>query len=156
MQEDRFEIDVASREAFSIVGISIHTNMNEAFHDCPRLWSEVFGPRMEELPTFAGPSFGVSVIGRGEGFDYWAGVIHLAGQLVPEGMATLDLAGGLYACCNINGLPGLAAAYQYIYHVWGPGSNYEFNLEAPCYELYPANHMQTGNLSLYMPVRPKK
>lgn len=153
MSSERYQIDVITREAFTIVGVSVQTNMNDSAQDCPRLWSETFGPRMEEIPSFAGPAFGVSVIHDEDRFDYWAGLLHLPGRPVPEGMATLDLAGGLYACCHLDGLPGLAMAYRYFCHVWEPGSDYEFVLDAPCYELYPANHMQTGRLSLYMPVR---
>lgn len=155
MASDDYQIDLVTREALTIVGLSVKTNMADSALDCPRLWSEAFGPRMEEVPTFAGLSYGVSVMGPDDSFEYWAGLLHLPGQEVPEGMGTLDLPGGLYACCHLEGLPGLAMAYKYFYHVWVPDSDYEFVLDSPCYELYPANHMQTGKLSLYMPVRPK-
>ena len=155
MANTEYQVEVVTREAVTIVGVYIDTNMNDSALACPRLWSEVFGPRMEEIPTFAGDSYGVSVMGSGDAFTYWAGLVHVPGQPIPKGMSTLDLPGGLYACCHLTGLPGLALVYKYFYHVWGPGSDYEFILDSPCYELYPANHMQTGRLSLYMPVRPK-
>ncbi|MDR0882035.1 MAG: GyrI-like domain-containing protein [Candidatus Adiutrix sp.] len=153
MSPDDYRIDVVQREAVQVVGLRVRTNVADSSLTCPRLWSETFGPRMEEVSTFAGDSYGVSVMADETSFDYWAALLYFPDQPIPRGMETLTIPGGLYAGCHLDGLPGLAMAYQYIYHIWGPGSDYEFILEAPCYELYPADHMQTGCLSLYMPVR---
>jgi hypothetical protein len=39
-------ISVVSRSETALVGMSVMTNMQQAVVDCPKLWHEVFGPRM--------------------------------------------------------------------------------------------------------------
>lgn len=146
-------IELVKVEPMEIVGVSLRTSITEGAQACPRFWSEVFGPRMQELPTYAGHAYGVAIMLDDDTCDYWAGLAYYKGQMVPEGMSTLKLGGGLYAACRLPGLPGLALSHKYLYHAWGLGQDYELVLDQPCYEQYPSDHMQTGMLDFFMPIR---
>ena len=156
MTAPNFEIKVVEREAYHTVGMKVRTTMVQAAIDAPKLWENDFGPRMPEIQGFPTFSFGASVMADEEHFDYWATMPLPAGAPVPAGMEILDLPAGLYAECQVPSLNELAAAYMFIYQDWLPGSGYDYTaFNAASYELYPADFMQTGHLSLYMPIRRK-
>lgn len=113
---------------------------------------------MPEIATFPSLSFGASVLVDHQtgSFDYWAALPYRVGDPIPVGMALLDLPAGLYAECQLKSLDDLAGAYQHIYMVWGPGAGYNFREDAPSYETYPADHLATGRLSVYMPIKVKE
>lgn len=101
------QTQVAVRAPLRLVGAWVRTSMRDAGTDCPRLW-ERFVPWMQSLygvngNAFACPSYGVSTdVDMGQAaFTYWA-AIELEPRFAdpatwPEGIRTLDLAGGLYA-----------------------------------------------------------
>ena len=156
MPAPEFKINVVERQAYHTVGLKVRTTMDKAMIDCPELWDKDFGPRMPEVQGFPTFSFGSSIMADEEHFDYWATMPLPPGAPVPAGMEILDLPAGLYAECHLNSLEELAGAYMFIYQTWLPGSEYDYTaFNAASYELYPADHMQTGRLSLYMPVRRK-
>ena len=156
MSAPEFKINVVEREAYHTVGLKVRTTMAQAHPDAVKLWEKDFGPRMPEIQGFPTFSFGSSVMVDEEHFDYWATMPLPAGAPVPQGMSTLDLPAGLYAECQVPSLNELAAAYMFIYQGWLPASEYEYPaFNAASYELYPADHLQTGRLTLYMPVRRK-
>lgn len=150
----KFTIEVVTREAVRVVGMKVRTDMASAPDDCPRLWREIFGPRMPEVATFPGPSYGASLMVDEEHFDYWAALPYREGDPVPPGMALLDLAGGLYAECRLESLADLAAGYQFLFE--SRSDRYEARFDVPGYEFYPADHMSTGRLSLCVPLRLKE
>ena len=155
MSAPEFKINVVEREAYHTAGLKVRTTMAQAAIDCPKLWMDDFGPRMPEIQGFPTFSFGSSIMVDEEHFDYWATMPLPPGVPVPQGMEVLDLPAGLYAECEVPSLNELAAAYMYMFQS-GQDSDYEcaaFN--AASYELYPADHMQTGRLSLYLPIRRK-
>ena len=158
MTDGNYNVTVVHRDAEQAVGVKVRTTMDKAFEDCPRLWSEIFAPRMPEVITFPSHSFGISVmVDEAEGsFDYWAALPWHPGDPVPEGMAVFDLPEGRYAECRVTSLAELAPAYQHIFSVWAPSSGYELPEDLPSYEYYPADHLETGRLVLYMPVRARE
>ncbi|MDL2259299.1 GyrI-like domain-containing protein [Deltaproteobacteria bacterium OttesenSCG-928-K17] len=147
------QIEIVNASPVDIVGLSCRTTLESSVVDCPRFWSEVFGPRMQEVPTYAGAAYGVAVMAADDVYDYWGGLTHYPGQPVPAGMSTMRLAGGLYAVCRLEGGFGLALAYHYLYHALGIGPEHEFVLDQPCYEQFPPDHMQTGLIDLYLPIK---
>jgi len=149
---DKFTINVVEREAIKIVGLKVRTSMQTSMTDCPALWEKDFGPRMPELATYPGLSYGASQMVDQENFDYWAALTYREGDPVPSGMGLLDLAAGPYAECPVESLADLAEAYQYIFFSWAGGAMDKFRHDAPSYELYPADHCATGRLTLYMPL----
>lgn len=155
MSTEKYQITVVEQPQYQVVGLKVRTSMATGMTDCPQLWERDFGPRMPEIATFPGLSFGASRLVDHEAgtFDYWAAMIYRPGDPIPEGMALLELPAGLYAECHLKSLEDLAGAYQYIFMVWGPDSGYGLREDAPSYETYPADHMETGRLSLYMPLQ---
>ena len=74
-----FAVVVLQHHSVRLVGVNINTTLQQAPVDCPKLWNDVFKPRMPELSgkathLYQGPSYGVSVFTDHEGlaFDYWA------------------------------------------------------------------------------------
>ena len=74
-----FAVVLLQHQSVRLVGVSINTSLHQAPIDCPRLWNDVFAPRMPELSgkaahLYQGPSYGVSVFTDHQGlaFDYWA------------------------------------------------------------------------------------
>lgn len=149
-----YRVHVVHREEVKVVGLKVRTNMAKAAEDAPRLWEHEFGPRMPEVATFPNYSYGVSVMVDKENFDYWAALPLRPGDPIPSGMGTIDLPAGQYAEIRMDSLAELAGAYMHIFQNWLPNSNFEL-VNAPCYELYPANYPETGSLALYMPVTVK-
>lgn len=158
MSEDKYQVHVVEQPAYQVVGLKVRTSMATAMVDCPQLWEKDFGPRMPEVATFPGLSFGVSLLvdAQNGSFDYWAALPYRPDDPIPAGMALLDLPAGLYAVCHLKSLEDLAGAYQHIYMVWGPDAGYDFRDDAPSYETYPADHLETGRLSVYMPLKAKE
>lgn len=155
MSEEKYQVSVTEQPAYQVVGLKVRTSMATGMIDCPRLWEKEFGPRMPEIDSFPGLSFGASLLVDHQAgtFDYWAAMPYRPGDPIPEGMALLDLPAGLYAECHLKSLEDLGGAYEHIFMNWGPASGYEFRDDAPSYETYPVDHLETGRLSLYMPLR---
>lgn len=158
MSEDKYQVKVVEQPAYQVVGLNIRTSMSNAMADCMQLWDRDFGPRMPEIASFPGQSFGASLLVDLQTgiFDYWAAMPYRPGDPIPADMALLDLPAGPYAECHLKSLEDLGGAYDHIYMAWGPGSGYDFREDAPSYELYPADHLETGRLSVYMPLRVKE
>ncbi len=153
MSVPKFTVEVVTREAVKIVGLKVRTSMQTSEVDCPALWQESFGPRMSEVATYPGLSYGASVMVDQDKFDYLAALPYREGDPIPEGMGLLDLAAGPYAECEVESLADLAGAYQYIFFGWGAGEMDKFRADAVSYELYPADHCASGRLTLYMPLK---
>lgn len=158
MSGEKYQVQVVEQPAYQVVGLKVRTSMDRAMADCSQLWERDFGPRMPEVATFPGLSFGASLLvdPKTGAFDYWAALPYRPGDPIPEGMALLDLPAGLYAACHLKSLEKLTGVYEYIYMVWGPGAGYDFLEDVPSYETYPADHLETGCLSVYMPLKVKE
>ncbi len=156
MDTSQYSVKVVEREAISIIGMKVTTDMEHSAQDCPKLWHDAFGPRMSEAAGGGiSYSLGVSFVvdtKRGA-FDYWAAVPADADAAVPAGMEKTVIPAGLYAESAVDTLTLLPGAYQYIFSDWLPKhSAYKADIHCPSYELYPADYMETGKLLLYFPV----
>ena len=160
MQQTPITVTIVERPAVRIAGLAVRTDMVKAGQDCPALWHEQFGPRMGELcPSGGCESYGASwLVDMAAGtFDYCAALPLKEGLTLPEGMQAWDLPAGLYAACPVPSLAELAAAYGFVYSQWLSGQKaYALAGQAPCYELYPADFMGTGRLTLYVPLLPRQ
>ena len=153
-----FAINVAPVQGVRVMGMKIRTSMATAPTDCSKLWHETFGPRMSEVPGHTGVSYGISEMVNCETgiFDYWAAAAANQEATPPAGMEALDLPGGLYAQCRVEGLGEIGAAYQFLYTTWLPGqTEIGPDYTARCYELYPAEFMNNGVFYIYVRVNPK-
>ena len=129
------EITVKEFPARHLTGMLVRTNMEKASIDCPAVW-QAFGPRMASFPNSANISeaYGVSImLGECGTFDYWAAAEMPADAPVPEGMTTVELPAGLYACAIAPNLEQMEAAYKELYMEWPlQQSEYAVNMQAPC------------------------
>ena len=157
-----FAVVVMQHHSVRLVGVSINTNLQQAPVDCPKLWSDVFAPRMPELSgkaahRYQGPSYGVSVFTDHQrlAFDYWAAMEAPAIATPPAGMREVTLPGGLYACCRIPAAGMLREAYNYMYEEWPhTAGGYAVQLHMPCFERYDSRFFQSGTHDVYVPVLP--
>ncbi len=135
-----------------LIGLKIRSSMQHASQDCPALWRK-FGPRMGELPQGEG-SYGVSVMFGPEEFEYLAAVEAGPALPVPAGMERFTLPAGPYAKCQVPSLGKVHAAYSYLYdELPKKQSGFVPNLQAPCFEWYPANWSENVGFELYVPLK---
>ena len=155
----QFSVAIVTRPTIKTAGLAVRTTMQLAAVDCPHLWEKEFGPRMMDFPVnpeLPGQSYGVSVMVDEVTFDYWAVMPIAPGATVPEDMDVLTLAGGLYAECHINSLEQLKDAYAYIYMDWPTTqARYALDMTGASYELYTADWLTSGKLTVYCPLLEK-
>lgn len=154
-----FQVTVVTRPSIDTAGLKVRTTIQKTSIDCPKIWSEDFGPKMCGFPAdpaYPDQSYGVSIMLNENEFDYWAVMPLRSGATVPAGMETLQIAGGLYAECHISSLAELGDAFTYIYGEWGgTQSKYALNMRGASYELYTSEFMKTGKMSVYCPLLEK-
>jgi len=115
----------------------------------------MFMPRMKEIASQPIESFGASAMINENDFDYYAALEIADGAPLPDGMETLDIPAGTYACCFVPSVEKLGEAYMYLYTDWLK-ANPEYALDAGnphCFELYPSNWNLGVGFELLMPVR---
>ena len=157
-----FAVVVLQHHSVRLFGVRIHTTLHNAPQECPRLWNEVFTPRMPELSgkaahLYQGPSYGVSVFTDHQGlaFDYWAAMEAPDIAAPPTGMSEVTLPGGLYACCRIPAPGMLREAYDYMYDEWpNTPEGFAVQFDKPCFERYDSRFFQSGTHDVYVPVLP--
>ncbi len=154
----QYQVAIVEYPAKHLTGVKVRTTMQKAHQDCSALWQN-FGPRMGELLSAGNgcpESYGVSVMLNAEDFDYWAAFETVSSITVPPDMASLDLPAGQYAKCAVSSLEKLGDGYMYLYETWPKSqSEYTFDEQAPCFELYPANWQLTDAFEIYMPLKKK-
>jgi len=138
-----------------LTGMVVRTNMETGMTDCPAIW-QTFAPHLGSFPNSAAilEAYGVSVmIGTDGTFDYWAAAETPAGAPVPDGMQTMELPAGLYACTLAPSLDQMEKTYREIYMEWpAQQSEYEVNMQAPCVEVYCTNWQPSEPFELQVPV----
>jgi predicted transcriptional regulator YdeE len=150
-----FAIKIVERPAVKAAGLKVHTSLDKASVDCPKLWGENFAPNyMETFPCDgSGNSYGVSVMTSETEFDYWAVMPLGNGAKVPAGLEEITIPGGAYAECPVKSLQEMGEAYTYIYTAWSAAQkDYAVNFQAPCLELYTTDYLKNGSLTVYAPV----
>ena len=156
-----FTCTVVSRPAFSAAGMKVRTDCTKAPHDCPLLWHEKFGPRIPELVSPEGSeSYGISWAVDSPSntatectFDYFAALAWPAEKALPQGLERTGAPAGEYVECPVPSLQQISQAYQHIFSDWLPKHpEYTMRMDAPSYELFPKDHMQTGLFTLYIPI----
>lgn len=142
-----------------LTGLVVRTNTQKAAIDCPAVW-QVFGQQIASLANSASihEAYGISVmIGTDGTFDYWVVAETPADAPVPEGMKTLELPAGLYACTFAPNLEQMEMAYQEIYTEWSKRqTEYVVDMQAPCAEVYRTGWQPSEPFELWVPVIPAK
>ncbi len=149
-------VTVVERPAIKTAGIKIRTDMAKAGVDCPKVWSDDFGPRMGAFPWDAsrsGESYGLCIMIDSDAFDYWAVAPIAAGAAVPDGMDTITIPGGPYAECRLASLAEMGEAFNLINSVWSAGQEkYAVNMQGMSVEVYTCEYMKNGSLTLHVPL----
>ena len=155
----QFSIAIENRPEIRCAGLKVRTTMQKASVDCPAIWSDKFGPRMDSFPAdpaFPDQSYGASVMLDSDTFDYWALMPLAPGADVPEGMDVFTLPAGPYAEAKLANLSELGDAYTYIYGEWAAGQEkYALSMQGVSYELYTCDFISTGKLAVYCPLTEK-
>ncbi len=156
MSEKHFAVSVADLPALELIGLKIRTNMQTCQDDCPKLWQETFAPWMRSLyPQGNCPSWGASTAydAATGNFDYWAMIKPPKDLSIPETLKAFTLPAGLYAQCRLTSVSEIHTAYHYLYSRWLPSQTGYIGLEdAVCFEYCPPDFLQTGNLSICIPI----
>lgn len=155
-QEKHFAVSVAAHPALELIGIRIRTTMQTCQDECPHLWKNTFAPWIDRLhPEGECPTWGASTAydAATGSFDYWALCKAQVRQPVPKELTAFILPAGLYAQCALTSLAEIHTAYHYLYSRWLPSQTTYTGLEnSVSFEYYPADFLQTGHLSLYIPI----
>ena len=157
-REGRMEPKIVSKEAFSVVGISIRAHIDK--HDIPQLWAQL-GSRVREIPHLVQPgvAYGLSTSfdpETGE-FEYVAGFGVEQVEDLPEGMGSWDVPAATYAAFTCT-LPTMPEAYKYAYETWLPESGYQ-RAHAYEFELYDEafdNQNPDSEFAFYIPIVPSQ
>ncbi len=155
----QLDVRIEDRPAIRCAGLKVRTTMQKASIDCPAIWQNSFGPRMDSFPAdpqYPQQSYGASVMVDSDSFDYWALMPLAPGADVPDGMDVFTLPAGPYATTQVAGLDKLGDAFTYVYGAWiADQKNYTLNMQGVGYELYTYDFMTTGELSIYCPLLQK-
>ena len=149
-----FEIKIVEYPTKQLAGMKIQTNMQKAMEDCPKVW-ETFMPHMAEVNKEPKESFGVSVMINENDFEYWAALEIAPHSPLPDGMQTVGLTSGTYACCTVPSIEKLGDAYMYLYTTWIQGqsqSGFVMDSEANAFERY-YDWDPSKPFEIYMPIK---
>lgn len=145
-----FNVTVVDFPAKHLVGMKVRTSMSKAKEDCPAIW-QTFCPKMASIYSTEG--YGVSVMLNEQEFDYWAAA-EAGDKPLPEGLGHIDIPAGKYATCTVPSLEKCGEGYMFIYQTWlGSQKDWQLNMAAPCFELYPSDWTPDGPFALYVPVK---
>lgn len=102
----------------------------------PDLWRS-FMPRRKDIENAISPdlismqvydsSFSFSQFDMYAEFNKWAAIEVSDFEIVPEGMESFVLEGGLYVVFEYKGLSTDPSIFQYIYGIWIPNSEYQLD-----------------------------
>jgi Uncharacterized protein conserved in bacteria len=158
MSNAQWQVTVVEVAKVRLAGVRVHTTMDKAMQDCPKLWEETFMPLMPKITgtaqdAFQGTTYGVSVMTGEHTFDYWAAAPLPEDAPAPDGMLTMTLSGGVYACCTVNAMEQLGDAYTMLYLTWPQEQNeYVPDMQAPCFERYGRDYLESGRFEIFMPL----
>ncbi len=152
--ENRMEPKIVSKEAFTVVGISIRAHIEK--HDIPQLWATL-GSRVCEIRHLAEPgaAYGLTTSFAPETgeFDYVAGFGVERAEDVPEGMVGWEVPAATYAAFTCT-LPTMPQAYDYAYNTWLPASGYQRapGFEFECYDEEFDNQDPSAEFEFFIPI----
>ncbi|NKI32954.1 GyrI-like domain-containing protein [Croceivirga thetidis] len=146
-----------------LVGLSLKMSLVKNLTG--RLWGQ-FGPRIREIQNRVSedkismqvcpPDYYAKFSPTTE-FTKWAAVEVSSYDILPEGLQTFDLHGGLYAVFDYKGSSADTSIFQYIFTDWLPKSGYvvddrpHFEILGPKYK----NNDPNSEEEIWIPVREK-
>lgn len=147
----------------TLIGLSI--SMSLVDNKTGQLWGQ-FGPRIQEIHHRTGedkislqvyPPNYYTQFNPATPFTKWAAVEVSQSDVIPQGLATFELPGGLYAVFQYKGSSADTSIFQYIFSEWIPKSDYVVD-DRPHFEVLGPNYKNNDPNSeeeIWIPIRPK-
>jgi RNA polymerase sigma factor (sigma-70 family) len=145
------------RPAFAVMGVL--NSDDPTTMDYGDIWGNQFGSRAMEIGPVATErnTYGVYFATEQEGVvDMVAGMPVLIGTEAPEGLVVREVPAATYAVFPCT-MAEIRETWQAIENDWLPSSDYEWDLSAACFELFPpeATGAPDSPLTIYVAVKPK-
>ena len=158
------EISLLSFTPITLIGLYATTSLAGA--GTPALWRN-FGPRIKEIGNRADDwRYSLRVYPADLSLDRltpdteyreWAAVAVQEGTPVPDGLESLELAGGLYVRCLHRGLPGeIGNTVNFLFGQWLPTSGYDVDNSRPHFERMAPDYRPDdpeAQEEMYVPLR---
>ena len=147
----------------TLIGLSI--SMSLVDNKTGQLWGQ-FGPRIQEIHHRTGedkislqvyPPNYYEQFNPATPYTKWAAVEVSQSDAIPQGLATFELPGGLYAVFQYKGSSADTSIFQYIFSEWIPKSDYVVD-DRPHFEVLGPNYKNNDPNSeeeIWIPIRPK-
>lgn len=119
---------------------------------------EAFSRRLKALPGIVGQDgYGVcSDIQDNLDCRYWTAIEAGRDGFIPNGMVSISLAAGPYACLSAAEGVTLAEFYDYICNSWEQTQAvYMVDRHKPCFEFFGGDWGPSGGLKLFVPLKEK-
>lgn len=142
-------------DGMRLIGMKFTVSVAAAMYECPKAW-EKFAPRMDEIKSLSGFSFGACRMISDEELDYLVSMDAGPAAGVPANMEEWILPGGLFAVFPVESLAVIGKTWEDIYSLWLPqNGRYDARFDAVSLERYPADFMQTGKSEILIPISKK-
>ena len=140
-------------------------SMSLAQNKTVQLWQS-FMPRRKEIKNNLKPElFSMQVYNQAlnlgdfnQEFNKWAAIEVTDFDIIPDGMETFILVGGLYAVFMHQGSSSDTTLFQYIFKTWLPNSNYALD-NRPHFEILGEkykNNDPNSEEEIWIPIKPKQ
>ena len=146
--------------------IGLHLQMSLQANQTGPLWGQFMHRRHEIKNTTSPILYSIQFydadyfteFSPAKSFEKWAAIEVNEWNEIPEGMHTVDLAGGLYAVFEYRGFSTDPTIFQYIYGTWIPNSEYDLD-HRPHFEVLGdkyKNNDPNSEEQICIPIKTKK
>jgi len=146
--------------------IGQHVTMSLVQNKTGQLWGK-FAPRVKEIANRTSedkismqvyPPLYHAQFNPTTEFEKWAAVEVIHDEIVPDGMESFTLPGGLYAVFGYKGSSADHSIFEYIFGSWVPNSTFDVD-DRPHFEVlgskYKNNHPESEE-EIWIPIREKE
>ncbi|MDR1142059.1 MAG: GyrI-like domain-containing protein [Planctomycetaceae bacterium] len=153
-----FEITVVDYPAKRLAGFRTQTTIPAASYDCSPLWQRFYSETKKLSNWKRKKSYGLFVrTNQYVSLDFWTASEIASDISIPEGMEVFDLPSGKFVRCLIPVASDILMAYHTVYSTWIQTQNeYDIDMEAACFELYPPKWTPNDAFDLYVPLKKKE
>jgi predicted transcriptional regulator YdeE len=153
-----FEIEVVDYPAKRLAGFCTQTTIPAASYDCSPLWQR-FHSETKKLPDWKDKkSYGLFIKTNPYiSLDFWTASEIASDIPIPEGMDVLELLPGKFVRCLIPMASDILMAYHTVYSTWYLSQKeYDIDMDAACFELYPPKWTPNDAFDLFVPLKIKQ
>jgi predicted transcriptional regulator YdeE len=153
-----FEIAVIDYPAKRLAGFRTQTTIPAASYDCSPLWQKFYSETKKLQGWKNKKSYGLFIKTNPYiSLDFWTASEIATDVPIPKGMDVLELSPGKFARCLIPMASDILMAYHTVYSTWYLSQKeYDIDMEAACFELYPPKWTPSDAFDLFVPLKIKK